>query len=532
VPVWSIDFGKFFEGRLFRRDVFMTQVPDQSDSRNRKVIAFVVLAIVLFIGARTHADPDLWGHVRFGQDILKEGIPSTDPYSYLSAGYAWINHELLAEVSFGAAYEAFGVPGLVFLKVLLIGLMLSLVFWNFCRVGLNVLRAGIVLMLVIMLMSVGLWTLRPHLFTYLFFLLLLLLMDRAESGNQRALWFIPLVMLVWTNSHGGFLAGLGVLGIWTLAHFVMHWLPGQKELRGSAPSLGRLMIVLLSSGVATLINPYGADLLRFLLRTATVPRPEISEWQPVSITTPEGIAYIVVLGLSLHALIRSRRSPSFALIAVLIVAALLPLQALRHLPLFALSFAVLVGPYLGSVWAQPSGSDQQFRGGVLTVAGATLAAGFLIAAIPNFLCIKIDPDFVKFPARAVGLLERAQVQGNIATFFDWGEYMIWHLSPAIRVSIDGRRETVYSPDVYAGSLRFLYGVGNWDVVLDNPETDMALVGRDQPTYNLIRLKPDWQLVYEDATAGLFARGGSLQETALRSTPPPEVPSDGADLCFP
>ena len=29
--------------------------------------------------------------------------------------------------------------------------------------------------------------------------------------------------------------------------------------------------------------------------------------------------------------------------------------------------------------------------------------------------------------------------------FDWGEYVIWHLGPQVRVSVDGRRETVYAP---------------------------------------------------------------------------------------
>jgi hypothetical protein len=30
------------------------------------------------------------------------------------------------------------------------------------------------------------------------------------------------------------------------------------------------------------------------------------------------------------------------------------------------------------------------------------------------------------------------------TWFDYGEYAIWHFWPAIHVSMDGRRETVYS----------------------------------------------------------------------------------------
>ena len=30
------------------------------------------------------------------------------------------------------------------------------------------------------------------------------------------------------------------------------------------------------------------------------------------------------------------------------------------------------------------------------------------------------------------------------TFFDWGHYAVWHWAPGLRVSIDGRRETILS----------------------------------------------------------------------------------------
>jgi hypothetical protein len=33
------------------------------------------------------------------------------------------------------------------------------------------------------------------------------------------------------------------------------------------------------------------------------------------------------------------------------------------------------------------------------------------------------------------------------TWFDYGEYAIWHLGPAMTVSMDGRRETIYSTAV-------------------------------------------------------------------------------------
>ena len=34
--------------------------------------------------------------------------------------------------------------------------------------------------------------------------------------------------------------------------------------------------------------------------------------------------------------------------------------------------------------------------------------------------------------------------GRLANEFNWGQYALWHLGPELRVSIDGRRETIYT----------------------------------------------------------------------------------------
>jgi hypothetical protein len=270
----------------------------------------------------------------------------------------------------------------------------------------------------------------------------------------------------------------------------------------------------------------------FLLRTATVARPEIGEWGPIVVTAPEGVAWLLVVAISIFVLIRSRLPRRPALIAVFAVTALLPLQAQRHAPLFALSFAVLVGEHLADVWNRAMPSQMPAGRKLPVFAPFAVAAGFFLFALPHFVCIPIEPSFIRFPVRAVAVMDRAGVKGNLATFFDWGEYILWHLSSNVRVSIDGRRETVYSPESYNRSLRFLYGVGEWDAILDDPLTDMALVGRDQPTYNLIRLKPGWQLVYEDDLSGLFLRDDSPQAETIRQTVAPDLPADGAGVCIP
>src|SRR5215470_5357152 len=73
--------------------------------------------ILITIGAvSAAADPDLWGHLRFGLDTIHSGRLSTiDPYSF-TQDVPWINHEWLSEALMGAAYTAAGPFGLVFLK--------------------------------------------------------------------------------------------------------------------------------------------------------------------------------------------------------------------------------------------------------------------------------------------------------------------------------------------------------------------------------------------------------------------------------
>jgi hypothetical protein len=91
----------------------------------------VLLAAVTY----TSTDPDLWGNVRFGLDILRDGnIPHTDAYSF-TTDREWVNHEWLAEVLIGNAFRAGGTVGLILLKVAAVGSMLLLLWLTLRREG-------------------------------------------------------------------------------------------------------------------------------------------------------------------------------------------------------------------------------------------------------------------------------------------------------------------------------------------------------------------------------------------------------------
>ena len=74
------------------------------------------------------ADPDLWGHIKFGQDLWETKLlPEVDSYSYTAAGNEWINHELLSELLMYSVFNIFGSAGLLIGKLLIGLIIISLI---------------------------------------------------------------------------------------------------------------------------------------------------------------------------------------------------------------------------------------------------------------------------------------------------------------------------------------------------------------------------------------------------------------------
>lgn len=468
---------------------------------------FLTFSLIFVVLTPTQADPDLWGHLRFGLDLFRTGaIAQIDPYSYLTAGHRWINHEWLAEAAFAVTWLLGGAAGLVALKVTVGLLTFGLVYAGTHRQAHGLVSAALLLFTLVITLWPGLSTVRPHMFTFLLFSLTLLIVQRAEGGDYRWLWATPAVVALWVNLHGGVLAGLGVLTAWGIAHSAAN--------RGSWRRIAPPLLLALT---ASCVNPYGPTLPLFLLETATVPRPEIVEWHPLELGSALGLFYLMLLTLAVTGLIFSRRPRSPALTIVFAIVALVPFTGERHLPLFALTALLFCGDHIADVW------NRNFKryhlrsrlawAAPLAVVPALVGLAFLVPGTAQFGKIAVADGL--FPTEAVDVLGRSGIEANLAVDFSWGQYVIWHVGPTVKVSVDGRRETVYPEDVYRENLDFMFGLGDWDRVIERPETHLALVGKSYPAYNLMALRADWVPVYEDSISALFARRGSRLIEPLR-----------------
>jgi hypothetical protein len=128
-------------------------------------------------------------------------------------------------------------------------------------------------------------------------------------------------------------------------------------------------------------------------------------------------------------------------------------------------------------------------------------------------------------------------RANVAVHFNWGEYLLWHAGPRVKVSMDGRRETVYSDATYHHNTQFIDGVGEWDRLLarhslaPRGETNLALVPAGTAVYHLMASHPDWELVMESGPAALFGRRGSPVTSHVHAIPRRALVSE-TTLIFP
>ena len=383
-------------------------------------VRLIAWPLLLVTAALTYADPDLWGHVRFGDDILSTGtLASVDPYSF-TQDRPWVNHEWLSEVVMALCYRLGGTVGLVGLKIFVVGLALIIIFRHlssnvpplFSAAGLAIVVWGAFPLTT---------TVRPQLWTFLGLAVLISTLVRSPRS-----WWLPFIFALWSNLHGGWIVGLGVLWLWTL---------GQLHEKPRLISIG---LPVIATG-ATLLNPDGWGLWQFIAETVRLGRQGITEWQPLWVAPrSEWLVWIIVVGTTVY--VKPRHLRTWLIVIVLGAASA---KVNRLAPLFV--EVAVMALAADQVWAIPTTAPRvrTTRGAAIinaiAVAAITLAA--LFRSLPHLTCLPIESQWAADPGITEALAGR---QGRLAVEFNWGEYAIWHLGPQIRVSIDGRRETVYS----------------------------------------------------------------------------------------
>jgi hypothetical protein len=173
---------------------------------------------------------------------------------------------------------------------------------------------------------------------------------------------------------------------------------------------------------------------------------------------------------------RRNRGPRVDVLFLLAGFAFAAQRVQRLVPLFFICTVQLLAPAISPWRGSPAARlhDERAHRWINIPLALLFTAFGVYAALPHLTCIPPLPSHADPLAAAA--LKAAQARGRAIVEFNWGEYAIWHLGPRLLVSVDGRRETVYSP---ARLEEF------FDVASGSP-AGLHIVARDKPDYIWMR----------------------------------------------
>jgi hypothetical protein len=182
-------------------------------------IFFLLIFIILLLksGSLLLADGDTGYHIRTGEFIIQNWtIPTHDIFSYLTPAPKWVAHEWLSEVLMAIIYRGAGLSGIVIFFSLFLALTHVFLYQILRRSCSDVLLTLVITVLAVTTSSTH-WLARPHIFSLALMIAWYHTLNEYQFHHRNTLHYLPLLMLVWVNLHGGFIIGLIMLAVYALA---------------------------------------------------------------------------------------------------------------------------------------------------------------------------------------------------------------------------------------------------------------------------------------------------------------------------
>jgi hypothetical protein len=459
----------------------------------RRVIELVGVAFgVGFIAAvalgTQLSNDELWSLAAGKWMIAHHSVMGLDPFSYTESHHRWITDEWGSEVALAGLFNAFGNAAYAIYATVLGALSLLATAAYARALGARGGRlAGIVLVLGIAISGVMAGD-RGLDFSLVWLPVELLVLTKARR-NPRWLWCLPVLCVLWVNTHGSILIGLVVLGVelgWSL---VPERYVGQIGGVRQSPHTGPLALALLGSVLASCITPYGPGLLLYDAGVSLNGQigQYIQEWNSPNFHNAMMLLLFCVPLVILVAAVRMRRVP----VLEGTMAGLLFIESLRtqRLVVYLLVFAAGVA---ATFPMRPAWDTAARR-----IAAACFAIlGIAILVAPSVPAGSVSPAL---PVQAFNYLENHP--GRIFTEYTWGDYSITRHRATF---VDGRTD-LFEGKVLSQFFAVSSLTTNPDPVLSAYHVKYVVWTPNIAMGTYLRDDPRWVVVDRSSVAWVFER---------------------------
>jgi hypothetical protein len=502
------------------------------------VAAGIVLALLAVLAWRSVVDLDFGIHMASGAWIAQHGqVPQTDPFTYTVADRDYVAYHWLFQLAVHELSERFGVPGVVWARwglLVVLGLLLA----DLLRVrGCSPLAAAVIGTAAIFAAE---WrfTLRPELVSDLLAASTLWILERRRLGRRSPLWLLPVIQLVWVNTH------VYVLGWAILAPYLLEEVSRRRTWR--TPVLAWSA----ASALAVFANPYHVrGVLHPLLLATRMQGDNVFAQTITELASPlaigadplspfstglqlsayRGLLLFGIAAVGLH--LWRRRWIDAALVGIF---GLLSVLAVRNLALYAIVALPSLAVAADEVAALAARRGGAPRRGLarLELPALVLVLGFALLCIPRivsgtFYASQRRPD--RFAAElcrsclaadAADWIAARDLRGRGFNDLTSGSTLIWR-DPGRKVFIDGRNEV--TGEAFFRRYLELTAPGGWPAAQREFGFEYAVMTHRASRFagrlaTALRADPDWRMAYVDGAAVVFVRvagpNGQLPEAPL------------------
>ena len=478
---------------------------------------FLAVFLTLFFhsGRPLLHDGDTGIHVRAGEVILDTlSVPKRDIFSFHSPPLPWTAHEWFSEVVMALLHRTFGLTGVVLFFILIISLTYLLLFKVLRSYGGNILADTFIAFLVV-ISSYLHWLARPHIFSLFLLVVWYSLLDSFQKdGKIRSLFFLPPLMLLWVNLHGGFVIGFLLVGIYFLGNLAKYGFSQGSEKEQSKTMARNLGFTLLSCFLVSLINPYGYRILSFpfALVTNRYFVDNVLEFLSTDFHKTLPFKYLLFFMIAIFAL--SPKPTRLVELALVLVFTGMAIYSYRYIPLYCVIIAPILSRQAESLLARSEGPRMKnFHDEAEKIAKIdSFVKGYLLIFVALLIVIAVATkgnlefrfDETKKPVAAVDFLRKETVTGNMFNMDEFGDYLIYVAYPQYRVFIDGRLD-VYGTEKFKEYRKVATLGSGWEKVLEKYNIGWIFYDANSVLSRSLYEKKGWRLIYADKVANIFVK---------------------------
>ncbi len=464
-------------------------------------------------------DYDIWYHLKAGEYILATGsINNLDPFSYTTPNLPWPVHSWLATVIYFKAYSLAGVSGLIVFNALLITLSFFIILLTmrlYMKEPGELLFGVMVLIVAAFAIRFRMW-LRPHVFEFLFLASVVYILNAYKSRGKNLLFLLPLIQIVWVNTHGSYILGIVTVCIYIAGGFAGRVLYGPSDAMPFKRFVSVMAAVLIADVVATMVNP---DTYNTLISTFSILSPSmqnINEFQPLKLhhlwgyemRYTWGLSVLFILGVAGFAF--NRKKIDITDILLFFAFFVMAVKGIRYIA----EFSIIAAPIACKNLCAPAYKVLKR----IERPAAALLAAFLLLAVTPFIAtsktykVGLGVKDNIFPEKALNFIEKAGIQGNMFNSYSFGDYIIWKTFPARKVFIHGHsRSEVFPQDFYQEYLDAHTSLEAWDALTGKYDVSYAVLEYYLTDYGGKEAIPhlagnqEWVPVYWDRLAIVYVK---------------------------